>query len=50
MCEEQEATCLEKAEADRAEASALRKLAQAEADTAAKEWLAEAARRCSWLP
>ena len=42
---EDEAARLEKAEADKAAASVLRKLAQAEADAVVKEWLAEAARR-----
>ena len=42
---EEEALRLEKAEADRAEASAKKKLAEAEATTAAKRQAEEAARR-----
>ena len=46
---EEEALRLEKAEADRVEASAKKKLAEAEAATAAKQQAEEAARRQSAL-
>ena len=45
MRKEQEAARREKAEADKAEAAALKKLAEVEADAAAKKQLQEAVRR-----